>query len=584
MKKIISVMLAVCLVFAAFTLPITTVSAAESNTEAEGVGAESAFLHKTGQFSAITAKSFLSVIGPGYSESNTLANHDPKLMYDDMNYPAVYIELGLGNPEHGIGFSKNVRLEQNKTVKFELDLKDMPDLPNGANYTDFTSFASVPIALEQPTTFTFELSDYRFVLPNKEIPFDNCNGLHTLSFIDGEGFIGGNAGLNMTTAELKKGKLMANITLKSIEGLSKAEFYTMNAFAPLPNAEWFEFLKSEGFNSIRFQVTWYNHTNDKTYVIDKEWLNEVEKYLNMALNAGLYCSINVNWDMRTDYKPGDMMLTEEEITALPRKSGWLTLDGDLKVEERFAEVWRQIAEHFKDYDEYLIFESMNEPNAPDYTMQELGAKGNPEGHGWDDIGKAGENLNRLNQIFVDTVRKTGGNNAKRFLFVPPFFHKGAEPSLKEFKLPTDEADHTIVCVNRYLGDEEIGGGDIYPAVDKYLLKNGVGVVITEFGSFADDYSYDERLAFSQEETQKARKSGIPIFWYGSEWGKFDDPDAPNTCLYNPYTFEPVFPELIDVLMDSSANVARAVSSPQPTSSPKPTSPSVSSSNAVEKKF
>jgi pimeloyl-ACP methyl ester carboxylesterase len=37
-------------------------------------------------------------------------------------------------------------------------------------------------------------------------------------------------------------------------------------------------------------------------------------------------------------------------------------------------------------------------------------------------------------------------------------------------------------------------------------------------------------------------------------------------------------------MDSSANVARAVSSPQPTSSPKPTSPSVSSSNAVEKKF
>ena len=57
-----------------------------------------------------------------------------------------------------------------------------------------------------------------------------------------------------------------------------------------------------------------------------------------------------------------------------------------------------IATRFKDYDEHLIFESMNE--------EFDGTYGDPNRTHY-------ENINTYNQIFVDTVRQTGGNNDKR---------------------------------------------------------------------------------------------------------------------------------------------------------------------------
>ena len=37
------------------------------------------------------------------------------------------------------------------------------------------------------------------------------------------------------------------------------------------------------------------------------------------------------------------------------------------VDKRFAESWRQIAEFFKDYDEYVMFPAQNEPAMVDYA-------------------------------------------------------------------------------------------------------------------------------------------------------------------------------------------------------------------------
>lgn len=74
---------------------------------------------------------------------------------------------------------------------------------------------------------------------------------------------------------------------------------------------------------------------------------------------------------------------------------------------KFAGVWKTIAERFKNYDEHLILESMNEVYI--------------HGQGWtadaESISKQNKKINELNQIFVDTVRATGSNNAKRWLTV-----------------------------------------------------------------------------------------------------------------------------------------------------------------------
>ena len=63
----------------------------------------------------------------------------------------------------------------------------------------------------------------------------------------------------------------------------------------------------------------------------------------------------------------------------------------------------QIAKRFKNYDDHLVFESMNEEFDGTYNNP------NPEYY---------NNINAYNQIFVDTVRKAGGKNNNRYLLVP----------------------------------------------------------------------------------------------------------------------------------------------------------------------
>jgi endoglucanase len=337
-------------------------------------------------------------------------------------------------------------------------------------------------------------------------------------------------------------------------GETKVDNYTLNWLeSNSAFAEWYVFLKEQGFNSIRFQVTWYNHTDDVTYKIDEEWLDRVEEYVSMATDAGLYTSIDMTWDMCGGYRYNfhTVNFSSSELAAMPRQEGWLTLEGDPKVEERFAAVWKQIAERFKNYDEHLIFQVMNEPGISYDVIHRLGDS--PVPNGFMLTPKAAENLNRLNQLFVDTVRATGGNNAKRFLYVTPFFQRASEATLSLFEMPKDPANNTVVALCRYLGDDDLndrdGLNDFFPSIDKHLIASNIGVVITEFGSgWSHGYTQSQRLDFVRNETFQLRERNIPITWYAS-WVWRRDGGAGGAQLYNPFTKEPVSPVIIDILME-----------------------------------
>ncbi len=60
-------------------------------------------------------------------------------------------------------------------------------------------------------------------------------------------------------------------------------------------------------------------------------------------------------------------------------------------------IWTQIANEFKNYDEHLIFAGLNEPNVNEESVV--------------------ASLVEYEQVFIDAVRATGGNNAKRLLVV-----------------------------------------------------------------------------------------------------------------------------------------------------------------------
>ena len=135
-----------------------------------------------------------------------------------------------------------------------------------------------------------------------------------------------------------------------------------------------------GFNSIRIPVTYYNHMDDE-YNIDKKWLDQVAKIVQYVIDNDMYCIINVHHDTGSD--------------------GWLTADATTITQnkKRLAYMWKQIATYFKEYDGKLIFEGFNE-------ILNTSKK-------WDYAGTTTyDATNQLNQTFVDTVRKSGGKNAK----------------------------------------------------------------------------------------------------------------------------------------------------------------------------
>lgn len=157
-------------------------------------------------------------------------------------------------------------------------------------------------------------------------------------------------------------------------------------------------VKTKGFNTIRIPVSYLSKIGAApNYTINKTWLNRVQEVVDWAIKYNLYVVMNIHGD-------GYSTVT----------GGWLLPDSKNNqdvIKAKYEAVWQQIAERFKDYDQHVIFESMNEIGANIAEMKDGDAKDTA-------IAEAYENINAYNQIFVDTVRQSGGNNDKRWLLVP----------------------------------------------------------------------------------------------------------------------------------------------------------------------
>lgn len=148
-------------------------------------------------------------------------------------------------------------------------------------------------------------------------------------------------------------------------------------------------VKEQGFGTVRIPVSYLGYIGEgPDYTIDSAWLDRVQEVVNYAVDNDMFAIINIH---------GDGYYTVD--------GGWLLCmdDNQDEIKAKYEAVWRQIAERFRDYDEHLIFESMNEVFDDTY--------GDPKAKGY-------ENINAYNRIFVDTVRATGGNNDKRWVLMP----------------------------------------------------------------------------------------------------------------------------------------------------------------------
>ena len=190
---------------------------------------------------------------------------------------------------------------------------------------------------------------------------------------------------------------------------------------PKATKELFTSLKKNGVNAVRIPVTWRDHM-DSNGNIDREWMDRVQQVVDYAYSQGMYVIINVHHDGGGDPKFGAWIIEEsqKDYNTFLRK---------------YKNVWKQIAERFKNYSDYLIFESMNEVG-----FDTLYNKNKADAYNL---------INKINQDFVDIIRATGGNNAKRHLLIAGYYTDIERTCDSLYKMPDDKAGRCILSVHYY---------------------------------------------------------------------------------------------------------------------------------------
>jgi hypothetical protein len=258
-----------------------------------------------------------------------------------------------------------------------------------------------------------------------------------------------------------------------------------------------DYVAESGFNTIRIPVTWfYNSYRDENgYLkINAGWLNRVQDVVDYAIANHMYVIINSHHDQKIIYAGTD----------------------DVKMKQVIADakaLWTDIAEHFKTYDEHLIFESYNEVDNIEKS--------------WNYSDKAALQMNELNQIFVDTVRGTGDNNINRILIVPTLLDGADSRFYSGFRMPEDTVANKIVVElhtysKKFIQDIESD----FTEMEEFSNGIKAPIIIGEFGSTTSYPLPELRSEHASNFVARAAEHGIKCIWWdnGSEYKIIDRRD------------------------------------------------------------
>ena len=274
---------------------------------------------------------------------------------------------------------------------------------------------------------------------------------------------------------------------------------------PLITKDFVEGLAKIGFRSVRLPVAWNTYADEGVIMPDK--MARVGEVVDWITGAGMFSVIDIHWD-----------------------GGWI--DSDVKekyprpdtfspeAEKKFKSYWEQISRFFAGKNEKVIFEALNEET-------------NFTGEGSEN--KAYATLTRVNQLFIDTVRKTGGNNARRLLVVTGYstdFKKTCAPA---YKLPQDTLPHRLfISVHYYTPyqfcglEEDASWGKMMPSwgtaeeakqleelfdeMKGFCTKNDIPAFIGEFGVTNKKESASRVRWMSAVLNASISRKMIPVLW------------------------------------------------------------------------
>lgn len=269
---------------------------------------------------------------------------------------------------------------------------------------------------------------------------------------------------------------------------------------PKATKDLFTSLKKNGVNAVRIPVTWRDHM-DSNGNIDREWMDRVQQVVDYAYSQGMYVIINVHHDGGGDPKFGAWIIEESQ-------KDYNTF---LK---KYKNVWKQIAERFKNYSDYLIFESMNEVG-----FDTLYNKNKADAYNL---------INKINQDFVDIIRATGGNNAKRHLLIAGYYTDIERTCDSLYKMPDDKAGRCILSVHYYTpwdfctcdikhtwgtNSEVRQMETLIGKMKKNFVDKGIPVIIGEYAASGSDLS--SCIFFIEKLNKLCSDYGIATFIWDS---------------------------------------------------------------------
>lgn len=309
---------------------------------------------------------------------------------------------------------------------------------------------------------------------------------------------------------------------------------------PVTTQQLMNAFKAAGFDSIRIPVAWTNMMNFESgnYKINKAYLDRVQQIVDYALNAGLYVVINDHWD-------GSWWGMFGSATPATRENAM----------NLYVSMWTQISNRFKNYSDYLIFEGANEE-----VGSRLNDKDVAKDSGTLDEDACYKTANLINQTFVDTVRKTGGNNTYRFLLIPGYDTNISKTLDERLVMPTDAANKVnklIISVHYYEPWSFCGGpsSDHWGTSSEYGIQNtylgsmndfvekGYGVIIGEYGvsSKKDGTKKKDMCAWLSNVLDNCDYYNYcPMLWDTNTFFKreqFGIPDAEVAAVYKDRNYE-----------------------------------------------
>ena len=270
--------------------------------------------------------------------------------------------------------------------------------------------------------------------------------------------------------------------------------------------EFVQSLAAHGFGVVRVPVAWDTYARDGH--IDRDKIKHVGEVVDWITDAGMFAVVNIHWD-----------------------GGWIDSDDKKRfektyhtfspeAEQKFKSYWTQIATYFANRGPKLIFEGLNEETDFSGTGSEK---------------KAFQTLAHVNQLFIDTVRSTGGNNTRRLLIITGYSTNIDKTASSNYILPKDSVPHKLLLSVHYYtpwpfvgmehdeswGKMQLAWGDAHDRaelkeqmdkMEAYSKQKDIPVFIGEFGATNKKDPRSRAKWMASVALSAQARDMVPVLW------------------------------------------------------------------------